>query len=50
MRTWSMRISAAERQSGRRALAPRLRAVTTALRAYAALATSADKGAVRYVP
>jgi len=29
----SGRISAAERQSGRRALAPRLRAVTTALRA-----------------
>ncbi|OYD69353.1 dihydroxy-acid dehydratase [Rhodococcus sp. OK302] len=28
----------------------RQRAVTTALRAYAALATSADKGAVRYVP
>ncbi|MBS4104139.1 dihydroxy-acid dehydratase, partial [Tsukamurella paurometabola] len=28
----------------------RQRTVTTALRAYAALATSADKGAVRYVP
>jgi dihydroxy-acid dehydratase len=30
--------------------ANRIRPVTTALRAYAALATSADKGAVRYVP
>ncbi|GAA0898284.1 hypothetical protein GCM10009551_106950 [Nocardiopsis tropica] len=28
----------------------RQRTVTTALRAYAALATSADKGAVRHVP
>jgi dihydroxy-acid dehydratase len=29
---------------------PRKRRVTTALRAYAAFATSADKGAVRKVP
>ena len=35
--------------SGRRGSKDRQRAVTTALRAYAKLATSADKGAVRVV-
>ncbi|MGE0668582.1 MAG: dihydroxy-acid dehydratase [Sphingomonadales bacterium] len=41
---------AAQDQAGWTPAAPRPRKVTTALRAYAAFATSADKGAVRVVP
>ena len=47
-------VLAARRQEqeelGWKPSAPRKRAVTTALRAYAAMATSAAKGAVRKVP
>ena len=41
---------AAQDAAGWKPAAPRKRKVTTALRAYAAFATSADKGAVRVVP
>ena len=44
------RRRAAQDAAGWRPAEPRQRQVTTALRAYAAFATSADKGAVRHVP
>ena len=47
MKNWPSAAASSRIKKGWKPVAPRARKVSTALKAYALLATSADKGAVR---